>query len=73
MAVIRIANLNDNPPVFEKNFYRLQISEDEPIGFQVALIRAFGGDAGETIDYRIVPNTDIDDYFNLDKNGRSKG
>ncbi len=70
--MVRVADVNDNPPIFEKSVYRMQIAEDEAAGYQLALIRATGGDHGETVTYRIMPDSGIDHYFQLDNTGRSK-
>ncbi|XP_039327835.1 protocadherin beta-13 [Saimiri boliviensis] len=43
---IEILDVNDNAPEFEQPFYRVQISEDSPIGFLVVKVSATDVDTG---------------------------
>ncbi|KAL7675930.1 hypothetical protein ACOME3_002189 [Neoechinorhynchus agilis] len=44
---MRVMDVNDNTPVFEKNQYEIQISENVPIGHTVWLPKARDPDSGE--------------------------
>ncbi|XP_017728375.1 PREDICTED: protocadherin beta-8 isoform X1 [Rhinopithecus bieti] len=43
---IEVVDVNDNAPEFEQPFYRVQISEDSPIGFLVVKVSATDIDTG---------------------------
>ncbi|XP_017387689.1 protocadherin beta-13 isoform X1 [Cebus imitator] len=43
---IEVLDVNDNAPEFEQPFYRVQISEDSPIGFLVVKVSATDVDTG---------------------------
>ncbi|XP_025244680.1 protocadherin beta-8 [Theropithecus gelada] len=43
---IEVVDVNDNAPEFEQPFYRVQISEDSPIGFLVVKVSATDVDTG---------------------------
>ncbi|XP_055141885.1 protocadherin beta-8 [Symphalangus syndactylus] len=43
---IEVVDVNDNAPEFEQAFYRVQISEDSPVGFLVVKVSATDVDTG---------------------------
>ncbi|XP_010340111.2 protocadherin beta-8 [Saimiri boliviensis] len=43
---VEVVDFNDNAPEFEQPFYRVQISEDSPIGFLVIKVSATDADTG---------------------------
>nr|XP_030866716.2 protocadherin beta-8 [Gorilla gorilla gorilla] len=43
---IEVVDVNDNAPEFEQPFYRVQISEDSPVGFLVVKVSATDVDTG---------------------------
>ncbi|XP_002816042.4 protocadherin beta-8 [Pongo abelii] len=43
---IEVLDVNDNAPEFEQPFYRVQISEDSPVGFLVVKVSATDADTG---------------------------
>nr|XP_005558090.1 PREDICTED: protocadherin beta-8 [Macaca fascicularis] len=43
---VEVVDVNDNAPEFEQPFYRVQISEDSPIGFLVVKVSATDVDTG---------------------------
>ncbi|KAK6019489.1 cadherin domain protein, partial [Ostertagia ostertagi] len=67
MVLVSVLDQNDNPPVFERNEYVLQVMESESVGYTLVTVRAEGGDAGETVSYRLAENGTHNDYVSLDK------
>ncbi|XP_031418060.1 protocadherin-like wing polarity protein stan isoform X1 [Clupea harengus] len=48
IRVIMVSNINDNPPVFEKDEYRVNISETLPVGSLVLTLKAVDADVAPT-------------------------
>ncbi|PIO70015.1 cadherin domain protein, partial [Teladorsagia circumcincta] len=67
MVLVSVLDQNDNPPLFERNEYVLQVMESESVGYTLVTVRAEGGDAGETVSYRLADNGTHNDYVSLDK------
>ncbi|KAK5983570.1 hypothetical protein GCK32_004417 [Trichostrongylus colubriformis] len=67
MVLVSVLDQNDNPPMFEKKEYVLQVMESESVGYTLVTVRAEGGDAGETVTYSLVENGTHNDYVTLDK------
>ncbi|VDK56216.1 unnamed protein product [Gongylonema pulchrum] len=65
-AVIDVVDVNDNAPLFEQNALHLRIAEDEAPGKELLKLKAYGGDANETITYTLQASTDILKYLNID-------
>lgn len=53
-VAVTISDVNDNPPVFEEQHYRVKIEENCVIGSQVIQVQASDADTDETIMYEIV-------------------
>ncbi|RCN27154.1 cadherin domain protein, partial [Ancylostoma caninum] len=64
---ITVIDQNDNPPLFEKNEYALQVMESESIGYTLVTVQAQGGDAGETVTYSLAENGTHNSFVELDK------
>ncbi|KAI5099865.1 protocadherin Fat 3-like isoform X3 [Silurus meridionalis] len=47
VVTVAIADINDNPPIFEKDYYRAAVSESEPIGEVVAVLRTRDSDTSD--------------------------
>nr|XP_057910169.1 cadherin EGF LAG seven-pass G-type receptor 2 isoform X2 [Doryrhamphus excisus] len=64
---VTILDVNDNPPVFEKDDFDIMVDENSPIGVVVALISATDPDEGSNaqIMYQIVEGN-IPEMFQLD-------
>ncbi|XP_006892823.1 PREDICTED: cadherin-19 [Elephantulus edwardii] len=58
-VLITLSDINDNKPIFKKNFYRLYVSESAPIGTSIGTLVAFDSDIGENaeMDYSIEDDT----------------
>ncbi|PIO66575.1 cadherin domain protein [Teladorsagia circumcincta] len=67
MVLVSVLDQNDNPPLFERNEYVLQVMESESVGYTLVTVRAEGGDAGEKVSYRLAENGTHNDYVSLDK------
>ncbi|KAM6217571.1 cadherin-19 [Rhynchocyon petersi] len=54
-VLIKLSDINDNKPLFKKNFYRLHVSESAPIGTSIGTVLAYDSDIGENaeMDYSI--------------------
>uniref|UniRef100_A0A2I3HP38 Protocadherin beta 8 n=1 Tax=Nomascus leucogenys TaxID=61853 RepID=A0A2I3HP38_NOMLE len=66
---IEVVDVNDNAPEFEQPFYRVQISEDSPVGFLVVKVSATDVDTGVNgeISYSLFQASDeISKTFNVD-------
>ncbi|VDM52768.1 unnamed protein product [Angiostrongylus costaricensis] len=67
VVCITVVDQNDNPPVFEKSEYILQVMESESVGYTLMTLRAIGGDDGETVSYMLRENGSHNAYVELDK------
>lgn len=47
--VIKVLDINDNSPKFERDYYELQLSEDTPRGKQLFELRATDADLDQKI------------------------
>ncbi|KAK6055934.1 cadherin domain protein [Cooperia oncophora] len=67
MVLVSVLDQNDNPPLFERSEYVLQVMESESVGYTLVTVRAEGGDAGETVTYKLLENGTHNDYVTLDE------
>ncbi|VDO27944.1 unnamed protein product [Haemonchus placei] len=67
MVLVSVLDQNDNPPLFERSEYVLQVMESESIGYTLATVHAEGGDAGETVRYKLAENGTHNGYVTLDE------
>ncbi|EGT52030.1 hypothetical protein CAEBREN_12407 [Caenorhabditis brenneri] len=51
--IVNVIDQNDNTPTFEKSTYSMKVMESESVGYELASLRAFGGDINETIEYSL--------------------
>lgn len=51
--IVAVIDQNDNAPTFEKSTYSMKVMESESTGYELAHLRAFGGDTNETIKYSL--------------------
>lgn len=58
---IEIADLNDNRPEFEVEFYNISIVENLPSGFSVLQVNAIDRDQGENADFLYVISEEMPD------------
>jgi len=67
---VNVKDINDNPPVFEKQVYEKRIKEDSYIGEEVILIKAIDQDlqASRNIDYKIVEGNTNEEFNILSNN-----
>jgi len=65
--VVRVVDVNDNPPVFVPAEYRVRLLEDLPVGTVVGTVFAVDPDAGNNgvVRYAVVDGDD--GYFNVDR------
>ncbi|VDO60529.1 unnamed protein product [Heligmosomoides polygyrus] len=56
LVLVSVLDQNDNPPLFERSEYVLQVMESESVGYTLVTVRADGGDAGETVVYIPLPS-----------------
>ncbi len=64
--VVRVLDVNDNPPAFTQVQYSATVSEEEDKGFELITVEASSPDAAETITYQLIsPDTALDS-FDLD-------
>ena len=65
---IRVTDLNDNVPEFEKSDYKTTVHEVTPIGSSIITVRATDKDTGENgdISYTMVTEPSDDKLFSLD-------
>jgi len=67
--VVRVDDVNDNPPVFVPREYRVRLLEDLPVGTVVGTALATDPDAGNNgvVRYAIVNDDSGGGYFNIDR------
>ncbi|XP_030782164.1 protocadherin-23 [Rhinopithecus roxellana] len=65
--VVRVLDVNDNPPVFSRDFYQVTVPESIPVGYSVLIVSATDLESNENISYRIISSSK---EFSIDpKNG----
>ncbi|EHH26253.1 hypothetical protein EGK_16172 [Macaca mulatta] len=65
--VVRVLDVNDNPPVFSRDFYQVTVPESTPVGYSVLTVSATDLESNENISYRIISSSK---EFSIDpKNG----
>ncbi|PNI63253.1 DCHS2 isoform 3 [Pan troglodytes] len=65
--VVRVLDVNDNPPVFSQDFYQVTVPESIPVGYSVLTLSATDLESNENISYRILSSSK---EFSIDpKNG----
>ncbi|XP_060532504.1 protein dachsous [Cylas formicarius] len=67
-VMIEVQDMNDNPPVFEKNSYTLNVMESLPVNSQIAQFTAVDADTGNNarITYRLVTaNRSVESVFGI--------
>ncbi|XP_016308637.1 cadherin-related family member 5-like [Sinocyclocheilus anshuiensis] len=62
-VIVRVVNINDNPPSFDKSEYTLEINELTPVNSSIALIEAIDDDS-EVLYYSMEPA--VNTYFRLE-------
>uniref|UniRef100_A0A8C1VA93 Cadherin domain-containing protein n=1 Tax=Cyprinus carpio TaxID=7962 RepID=A0A8C1VA93_CYPCA len=62
-VIVRVVNINDNPPSFDKSEYTLNINELTPVNSSIALIEAIDDDS-EVLYYSMEPT--VNRYFRLE-------
>ncbi|XP_058638446.1 cadherin-related family member 5 isoform X2 [Onychostoma macrolepis] len=62
-VIVRVVNINDNPPSFDKSEYTLDINELTPVNSSIALIEAIDDDS-EVLYYSMEPT--VNRYFRLE-------
>ncbi|XP_060034907.1 protocadherin-23 [Erinaceus europaeus] len=55
--VIRVLDVNDNPPAFSQDSYQATVPEGVPVGFSVLSVLAIDLESNENVSYRILPST----------------
>ncbi|XP_030290603.1 cadherin EGF LAG seven-pass G-type receptor 2-like [Sparus aurata] len=57
---LKISDINDNSPIFEEKLYSQNVSESEPVGFEVVRVTATDADiTNDTITYSIEPASEV--------------
>uniref|UniRef100_A0A2K5E9T8 Dachsous cadherin-related 2 n=1 Tax=Aotus nancymaae TaxID=37293 RepID=A0A2K5E9T8_AOTNA len=65
--VVRVLDVNDNPPVFSQEFYQATVPESIPVGYSVLTVSATDVESNANISYRILSSSK---EFSIDpKNG----
>uniref|UniRef100_A0A8C1GZR0 Cadherin domain-containing protein n=1 Tax=Cyprinus carpio carpio TaxID=630221 RepID=A0A8C1GZR0_CYPCA len=62
-VIVRVVNINDNPPSFDKSEYTLNLNELTPVNSSIALIEAIDDDS-EVLYYSMEPT--VNRYFRLE-------
>ncbi|CAH0559984.1 unnamed protein product [Brassicogethes aeneus] len=62
-VIVEVQDVNDNPPVFERSEYSLQVSESLAVNSQILQLTAIDSDTGNNarITYRLMPSNNSDD------------
>ncbi|KAG8507314.1 Protocadherin-23 [Galemys pyrenaicus] len=55
--IIRVLDVNDNPPVFSQDPYQVTVPESLPVGSSVLSVAATDVESNENISYRILPSS----------------
>ncbi len=64
---MNVGDMNDNPPVFDPDFYEVTMPENQPLGSSVATVYATDGDIGYNalLTYEVMSGGDSS-YFYMD-------
>ncbi|VCW49929.1 unnamed protein product, partial [Gulo gulo] len=54
---VRVADVNDNPPVFSQDSYQVTVPESVPLGYSVLTVAATDLESNENISYRILSSS----------------
>uniref|UniRef100_A0A7N5K652 Dachsous cadherin-related 2 n=1 Tax=Ailuropoda melanoleuca TaxID=9646 RepID=A0A7N5K652_AILME len=57
MLVVRVVDVNDNPPVFSQDSYQVTVPELVPVGYSVLTVAATDVESNENITYRILSSS----------------
>ncbi|XP_023385931.1 protocadherin-23 [Pteropus vampyrus] len=55
--IVRVLDVNDNPPVFSQDFYQVTIPELVPVGYSVLTVAATDLESSEYVSYRILSSS----------------
>nr|XP_014593474.2 protocadherin-23 isoform X1 [Equus caballus] len=55
--IVRVLDVNDNPPVFSQDYYQVTIPELVPVGYSVLTVAATDLEGNENISYRILSSS----------------
>ncbi|ELK25351.1 Protocadherin-23 [Myotis davidii] len=55
--IVRVLDVNDNPPVFSQDSYQVTIPESVPAGYSVLTVAATDSESNEHISYRIISSS----------------
>ena len=67
---IKLRDINDNQPIFEKNFVEIDLYESLAVGEEVTRLKASDLDEDQTISYSIDRESDRQRHFHIDDDGR---
>ncbi|XP_069349341.1 protocadherin-23 [Eulemur rufifrons] len=56
-VLVRVLDVNDNPPVFARDFYQVTVPESAPVGYSVLTVSATDVESNENISYRILSSS----------------
>ena len=63
---IEVLDLNDNPPVFEQDFYNVTLPESSPVDGSILVVMATDADLDGEIEYRLDLPAEVMGVFKLD-------
>ncbi|XP_077983801.1 protocadherin Fat 1-like isoform X2 [Glandiceps talaboti] len=68
VVVINVEDINDIPPVFTEQSYKVTLSEAVPIGTRIATVSSSDYDSGvnRAVSYHFAEETEVIDYFHID-------
>ncbi|XP_072580991.1 protocadherin-23 [Vulpes vulpes] len=55
--IVRVVDVNDNPPVFSQDSYQVTVPEGVPVGYSVLTVAATDIESNENISYRILSSS----------------
>ncbi|XP_037353660.2 protocadherin-23 [Talpa occidentalis] len=55
--IVRVLDINDNPPVFSQDSYQVTVPESLPVGSSVLSVAATDVESSKNISYRILPSS----------------
>ncbi|XP_032268933.1 protocadherin-23 [Phoca vitulina] len=55
--IVRVVDVNDNPPVFSQDSYQVTVPESVPVGYSVLTVAATDLESNENISYRILSSS----------------